>query len=77
MGENKAYIDRELPHIASLLVDNLDLLLANSEIVVAATKSKQYAEAVKQLRPDQTLIDLVRLCDDRNAIGDRYHALVG
>jgi len=77
MGENKAYIDRELPHIASLLVDDLDVLLANSEIVVAATKSKQYAEAVKRLRPDQTLIDLVRLCDDRNAIGDRYHALVG
>lgn len=77
MGENKAYIDRELPHIASLLVDDLELLLANSEIVVAATKSKQYAEAVKQLRPDQTLIDLVRVCEDRNAIGDRYHALVG
>jgi GDP-mannose 6-dehydrogenase len=77
MGENKAYIDRELPHIASLLVDDLDVLLANSEIVVTATKSKQYAEAVKRLRPDQTLIDLVRLCDDRNAIGDRYHALVG
>lgn len=77
MGENKAYIDRELPHIASLLVDDLDLMLANCEIVVAATKSKLYADAVKTLRPDQTLIDLVRVCEDRNAFGDRYHALVG
>lgn len=77
MGANKAYIDRELPHIASLLVDDLTTLLARSEIVVAATRSRQYAEAVKQLRADQTLVDLVRLCDDRPAEGDRYHALVG
>jgi GDP-mannose 6-dehydrogenase len=77
MGANKAYIDRELPHIASLMVDNLDELLAGAEVVVAATRSKQYEEAVRQLRSDQTLIDLVRVCEDRNAMGGRYHALVG
>jgi len=77
MGANKAYIDRELPHIASLLVDDLDLLMAESEVVVATTRSKRYAEAVKQLREDQTLVDLVRISEDRNAHGDRYHALVG
>jgi GDP-mannose 6-dehydrogenase len=77
MGTNKAYIDRELPHVASLLVDDLATLLARSEVVVAATRSRHYAEAVRQMRPDQTLVDLVRLCEDRPAKGDRYHALVG
>jgi GDP-mannose 6-dehydrogenase len=77
MGANKAYIDRELPHIASLMVDDLATLLARSEVVVAATRSRHYAEAVAQLRPDQTLVDLVRLCEDRPANGDHYHALVG
>jgi GDP-mannose 6-dehydrogenase len=77
MGANKAYIDRELPHIASLLVDDLAILLARSEVVVAATRSSHYAEAIRQLRPEQKLVDLVRLCEDRPAKGDGYHALVG
>jgi GDP-mannose 6-dehydrogenase len=77
MGANKAYIDRELPHIASLMVDDLATLLERSEVVVATTRSKHYGEAVKQLAPHHTLVDLVRLCDDRPAKGEHYHALVG
>ncbi len=77
MGANKAHIDRELPHIASLLVNDLDTLLSESEILVATTRSPRYLEAVQRLRPDQTLIDLVRLCSVRPSTGERYHALVG
>jgi hypothetical protein len=58
-------------------VDDLATLLARSEVVVAATRSSHYAEAVTQLSPEQTLVDLVRLCEDRPAKGDGYHALVG
>lgn len=77
VGANKAYIDRELPHIASLMVDDVATLMARSEIVVAATRSPHFVDAVRQMRADQTLVDLVRLCEDRSARGDRYHALVG
>lgn len=77
MGANKAYIDRELPHIASLLVDDLEAMLADSEVVVATTRAPRYAEAVKSLRPEQILIDLVRLRDGVSAKGGNYHALVG
>ena len=77
MGANKAYIDRELPHIAQLLVSDLSGLLARSEIVVAATRSAHFAQALTQLRADQTLVDLVRICNDKPVQGGRYHALVG
>lgn len=77
MGANKAYIDRELPHIASLMVDDLGTLLLQSDVVVAATRSRHYAEALSRLRPDQTLVDLVRLCEEGPANGEQYHALVG
>jgi GDP-mannose 6-dehydrogenase len=77
MGANKAYIDRELPHIASLLVDDLDALLADAEVVVATTRAARYAEAVKSLRPEQFLVDLVRLREGGLAKTEHYHALVG
>ena len=77
MGANKAYIDSELPHIASLLVADLESLLARSEIVVAATRAPHFAQALTQLRADQTLVDLVRLSNTKPVKGGRYHALVG
>jgi GDP-mannose 6-dehydrogenase len=77
MGANKAYIHRELPHIASLLVDDLPSLLARSEIVVATKRSRDYERLLELLRPDQTLVDLVRLYSNGGMLGDRYHALVG
>ena len=72
-GDAQAAVDTtELTFVCDLAT-----LLARSEVVVAATRSSHYAEAVTQLRPEQTLVDLVRLCEDRPAKGDGYHALVG
>ncbi len=77
MGANKAYIDRELPHIASLLVSDFSALLARSEVIVVTKRSKGYAEALEQVRPDQKIVDLVRLYSEGRALGARYDALVG
>jgi GDP-mannose 6-dehydrogenase len=75
-GSNKAYIDRELPHIASLLVGDLGKILARSQTLVTTKKSQEYEEALKQLRPDQMVVDLVRVYASVLA-QDGYHALVG
>jgi GDP-mannose 6-dehydrogenase len=77
MGSNKAYIDRELPHIASLLVPDLSALLERSEVIVATKRSSHYDDALSHLRPDQSVVDLVRLYADRNGLAGRYDALVG
>lgn len=76
-GANKAYIDRELPHIASLLVDDLSALMLQSDIIVATKRAPQYADALKLLRDDQTIVDLVRLFRDEPTLRNRYDALVG
>jgi GDP-mannose 6-dehydrogenase len=75
-GSNKAYIDRELPHVASLLVGDLGTIMARSQTLVTTKKAKEYEEALKQLRPDQTVVDLVRVYASVLA-PDGYHALVG
>lgn len=76
-GANKAYIDRELPHIASLLVEDLSALVLQSDIIVATKRAPQYADALKLLHDDQTIVDLVRLFRDEPTLGNRYDALVG
>jgi GDP-mannose 6-dehydrogenase len=77
MGANKAYIHRELPHIASLLVPDLSTLLDRSEIIVATKRSGDYEGVLDRLRPDHSVIDLVRFFLDGSSLGERYDALVG
>ena len=75
-GSNKAYIDRELPHIASLLVGDIKKVL-ESQTLITTKKTKEYADALKQLRPGQTVVDLVRVYGEGRSAESGYHALVG
>lgn len=76
-GANKAYIDRELPHIASLLLTDLEAFLERSNILVTTKKTDEYERALKRLRPGQTVVDLVRIYGEGLGTGGGYHALVG
>lgn len=76
-GANKAYIDRELPHIATLLVDDVASLAADSDVLVATKRSGQYAEALAAVREDQVIVDLVRIFRHEHQIGSSYDALIG
>jgi GDP-mannose 6-dehydrogenase len=58
-GANKAFLDREIPHIASLLAPCVSDVLAHADVVVITHNSSAFANVPAQLRADQTLIDLV------------------
>jgi len=63
IGANKAFLDERLPHISSVLTDDADAVLAHAEICVVATKDPQVLKAISNARPEQIIIDLVRLPD--------------
>lgn len=75
MGANKAYIEQELPHIASLMLPNMQDVTDTAEVIVLATRSPEYAQVVEHLRPDQTLIDLIRIFTENEINGEKTHAL--
>ncbi|HSI59554.1 MAG TPA: nucleotide sugar dehydrogenase [Ideonella sp.] len=77
MGANKAFIDRELPHIASLLVPDMQTLLAKSEVIVVSKRSAAYLGALEGLRPEQKVVDLVRMFPEGSKLEGQYDALVG
>lgn len=62
-GSNQAYLNHVIPHLSSLMRDSLAELVAATEAVVITKplKEEEYSELVDLLRPDHTVIDLVRL----------------
>ena len=58
-GANKSFLERELPHIATLMRDSLAEVLAQSEVVVIGNASPSFQTLPEMLRDDQILIDLV------------------
>ena len=65
VGANKEYINKQIPHLSSLLSESIDEVIEKSEVIVVGNGSPEFAEALTRTRPDQTVIDLFRLKVDR------------
>jgi GDP-mannose 6-dehydrogenase len=60
IGANRLYIEKEIPHIASLMCDDITTLVDHSEVIVIGSPGEDAEHAVAQCRPDQTVVDLTR-----------------
>jgi GDP-mannose 6-dehydrogenase len=61
VGANKEYIDRQIPHLSSLLCETIDEVIDRSDVIVVGNRSQEFADALGRTRADQIVIDLVRL----------------
>jgi GDP-mannose 6-dehydrogenase len=59
-GANRRFIEEELPHIASLMCETPEALLAHAEVLVAAYADEQARQVLTAARADQVVIDLSR-----------------
>jgi len=75
VGANKEYIERQIPHLSSLLCDTLDEVVGESEVVVVGNAAPEFGGALRRSRPDQLVIDLVRLPIPREEIPARYEGI--
>jgi GDP-mannose 6-dehydrogenase len=73
-GANKEYIEREIPHISQLMREHVDEILESSEVLVIGNKSEEFRAIEGKLRPDQIVIDLVRLFEGRKS-GETYQGI--
>lgn len=73
IGANRAYLERTIPHIWSLMRDNVQEVASTSETIVVGSRS----EELRGIRTsgDQVLIDLVRLFPDRVSDGNGYRGI--
>lgn len=77
-GRNLSEIESRLPHVASLLRDNVEEVVAHGEIILVAKGSKIYRELLPPLlKPGQMVVDLVRLFKAGEIRAEQYFGVCG
>jgi len=74
-GANRIYIEKEIPHIASLMSSSMDELISTSEVVVIGNKDQQFKDRIKDINGDRLVIDLVRISETVDEFGENYEGL--
>jgi GDP-mannose 6-dehydrogenase len=59
-GANRAYIEQEIPHIASIMAPTLEAVMDHADVVVIGNADPEFSGVTTRLREGQHVIDLVR-----------------
>jgi len=62
-GANREYIEREIPHISSLMDSRLDWVIEKSDLIIIGKKEDEFRALSSHLNNGRVIIDLVRLFD--------------
>ncbi len=75
VGANKEYIEKEIPHVSSLMRSSAEELMADSDVVIVSNASEKFREVLAQMsRPDQVVVDLVRIVES-SAVKSQYYGI--
>ncbi len=72
VGANKAYIEKEIPHISSLMTESARVAVDFGEVIVIGHKEPAFKRVLEKASRDKAIVDLVRLFDEPPA-GANYH----
>jgi GDP-mannose 6-dehydrogenase len=75
LGSNREYIEREIPHIWSLMRSSVEEVLEAGDVVVIGNGSSEFRGIEPRLRDGQMVIDLVRAFGPRTSNGRQYHGI--
>lgn len=70
-GANRSYLYGVIPHVAELMVDNLEDALDGADAVVVTADAPEYRDAVARFEPGQRVLDFARL-PEAEAMGEGY-----
>jgi GDP-mannose 6-dehydrogenase len=74
-GANREYVDREIPHIWSMMRPTIEQVLAESDVIVIGNGTKAFREVEAAARDGQVVIDLVRAFGARRSDEAGYRGL--
>jgi GDP-mannose 6-dehydrogenase len=75
VGANRTFLERELPHIASLMRPSVDEVVAEAEVVVVANGCPTFRRVPRLMREDQVLIDLVGTARSEGDVRGGYEGI--
>jgi len=68
VGANREYILNRIPHIAALMVDNIDDAVADADVVIVGNGDPEFRQIRDRLKSGSHVVDLVRI--DTEAMSD-------
>jgi GDP-mannose 6-dehydrogenase len=74
-GSNREYIEQQIPHLSRLLCESIDEVLDQSDVIVIGNAGAEFGDAITRCRPDQTILDLVRVPFDRAKVSADYRGI--
>ncbi len=69
VGANRDFILHRIPHISKLMVNEIDAVLTHAKTVVIGNSDPDFRKVPERLRPDQVLVDFVRIANRRSEKG--------
>jgi GDP-mannose 6-dehydrogenase len=76
VGANKEYIHKEIPHVSSLMKSSAEELVRDYDVVVVSTASGRFREVLAQSqRPNQVVVDLIRIVEKPETSNGNYHGI--
>ena len=73
IGANREYVEREIPHLWSLMRREVSEVVATSDTIVIGNASSEYRGLGPELN-GRHVVDLARALEGRRS-GDRYHGI--
>ena len=75
VGANRRYIEESIPHIGSLMSDDLGTVVGSSDIVIVGMADRDLLTEMRQYtRPGQLILDLVNM-PERAGLRGRYRGI--
>jgi GDP-mannose 6-dehydrogenase len=75
VGANKDYINKQIPHLSSLLSESIDEVLDKSDVIVVGNGAPEFGDALTRTREDHIILDLVRVKTERSQIPGDYRGI--
>lgn len=76
MGANKQYIEQEIPHISSLMVQDISEIINDCDVIVVGNKAAEFKEQLLKITDkEKMIIDLVRIIDSQDQIKCGYEGI--
>lgn len=75
VGLNRAFIEQKIPRVSEMLCETPDRLIEECGVLVVGNKSPEFLTVLSRTRPEQTVVDLVRLIKDPAGTNGTYDGL--
>jgi GDP-mannose 6-dehydrogenase len=75
LGANRSYIEQEIPHLSRLMREDPKQVLEEAEVILVGNEDPRFAGLLEHLKPEQSVLDLVRVSKVSTQSGAAYEGI--